>query len=162
MKGGVGKMGLDGPFHIYNGLTMPFRILVADDDEAVRKSHRFAVDAAAEIMKDRVDVVEADDSVDAWARIRSERFDLIIVDNDFRDKEIKGHLPGIALLQIARKEGANTTTPIIFCSGETFETLKPMVERFNAVHFPKGGYDIDRAARLFADQLTKPKSIPGL
>ena len=118
---------------------MPFRILVADDDEAVRKSHRFAVDAAADIMKDSVDVVESDDSVDAWAKIRSERFDLIIVDNDFRDMEIKGHLPGIALLQIARKEGANTATPIIFCSGETFETLKPMVERFNAVYLPKGG-----------------------
>jgi len=150
------------PFHIYNGVPMPFRILVADDDEAVRKSHRFAVDAAAEIVKDRVDVVESDDSVDAWAKIRAERFDLIIVDNDFHDREIKGHLPGIALLQIARREGANTGTPIIFCSGETFETLRPMVERFNAVHFPKGGYDIDRAARLFADQLTKPKSSPGL
>ncbi|HMK38024.1 MAG TPA: response regulator [Bacteroidota bacterium] len=132
---------------------MPFRILVADDDEAVRKSHRFALDAAADLLKDGCEVVESDDSVDAWAKIKSERFNLIIVDNDFRDKDIKGHLPGIALLQRARKEGVNTATPIIFCSGETFETLKPMVEKFNAVHFPKGGYDIDRAARLFAEQL---------
>ena len=135
---------------------MPFRILVADDDEAVRKSHRFAVDAASDLVKDQCAVVESDDSVDAWAKIKSERFDLIIVDNDFKDKELKGHLPGIALLQIARKEGANKETPIIFCSAETFDTLKPMVEKFNAIHFPKAGYDIDRAARLFADQIAKP------
>lgn len=137
---------------------MPFRILVADDDEDVRKSHKFAIDAAAEIVKDSLAVVESDDSVDAWADIKADRFDLIIVDNDFRDKEIKGHLPGIALLQLARKEGVNKATPIIFCSGETFDTLKPMVEKFGAVHFPKGGYDIDRAARLFVEQLTKPKT----
>jgi CheY-like chemotaxis protein len=136
---------------------MPFRILVADDEEAVRTSHKFAVDAASELLKVKCAVVESDDSVDAWAKINAERFDLIIVDNDFKDKDLKGHLPGIALLQLARKEGVNRETPIIFCSGETFETLKPMVEKFRAVHFPKAGYDIDRAARLFADQLTKPR-----
>jgi len=135
---------------------MPLRVLIADDDEGVRQSHKFAVDAASSLLKDRCEVVESDDSVDAWAKIKSDRFDLIIVDNDFKDKELKGHLPGIALLQIARKEGANKETPIIFCSAETFDTLKPMVEKFNAIHFPKAGYDIDRAARLFADQIAKP------
>ena len=139
---------------------MPFRILVADDDEGVRQSHKFAIDAASEKMKDRCVVVEADDSVEAWAKIKAERFDLIIVDNDFKDKEIKGHLPGIALLQVARREGANRTTPIIFCSAETFDTLKPMVEKFGAVHFPKAGYDIDVAAGIFVEQLKKPKSDP--
>ena len=137
---------------------MPFRILVADDDENVRKSHKFAIDAASELLKDKLTVVESDDSVDALAKIKSERFDLIIVDNDFKDNEIPGHLPGIALLQLARKEGLNRETPIVFCSAETFETLKPMVEKFNAVHFPKTGYDIDQAARLFVEQLTKPRS----
>jgi len=137
---------------------MPFRILVADDEEAVRNSHKFAVDAASELLNEKCAVVESDDSVDAWTKISGERFDLIIVDNDFKDKDLKGHLPGIALLQLARKAGANRETPIIFCSAETFETLKPMVEKFSAVHLPKAGYDIDRAARLFADKLTKPKS----
>jgi CheY-like chemotaxis protein len=134
---------------------MPLRILVADDDENVRKSHKFAVDAASALLKEKLVVVESDDSVDAWAKIKSESFDLIIVDNDFKDKEIHGHLPGIALVQLARREGVNTETPVIFCSAETFETLKPMVEKFNAVHFPKDGYDIDRAARLFVELLTK-------
>jgi CheY-like chemotaxis protein len=133
---------------------MPFRILVADDDENVRKSHKFAIDAASELLKEKLTVVESDESVDALAKIKSEHFDLIIVDNDFKDKEIHGHLPGIALLQIARREGVNTKTPIVFCSAETFETLKPMVEKFNAVHFPKDGYDMDRAAGLFAELLT--------
>lgn len=137
---------------------MPFRILVADDDEHVRKSHQFAVDAASELLKEKLVVVESGDSVDAWAKIKSERFDLIIVDNDFKDKEIHGHLPGIALVQLARREGLNMETPIIFCSAETFEALKPMVEKFNAVHFPKDGYDIDRAARLFVTLLTKVKT----
>ena len=129
---------------------MPFRILVADDDENVRKSHKFAIDAASELLKDKLTVVESDDSVDALAKIKSEHFDLIIVDNDFKDKEIHGHLPGVALIQIARREGVNTNTPIVFCSAETFETLKP-------VHFPKDGYDIDRAAHLFVELLTKTK-----
>jgi CheY-like chemotaxis protein len=136
---------------------MPFRILVADDDESVRKSHKFAVNAASELLKDKIAVVESDDSVDALAKIKSEHFDLIIVDNDFKDKEIHGHLPGVALIQIARREGVNTNTPIVFCSAETFETLKPMVEKFKAVHFPKDGYDIDRAAGLFAELLTRIK-----
>jgi len=138
---------------------MPKKVLVADDDEDVRKSHKLALDAAAEILKDRCTVVEADDSVEAWAKIKAEKFDLILVDNDFKDKDIKGHLPGIALLQLARREGANRETPIIFCSGETFETLKPMVEKFNAVHFPKADLDIDKASRLFASQLSRPKAL---
>ncbi|HUI10868.1 MAG TPA: response regulator [Bacteroidota bacterium] len=137
---------------------MPKKILVADDDEDVRRSHKLALDAAGELLKDPCVVVESDDSVDAWAKIKAEKFDLILVDNDFKDKEIKGHLPGIALLQLARREGANRETPIIFCSGETFETLKPMVEKFNAVHLPKADLDIDKASRLYASQLTRPKA----
>ncbi|MEW6510911.1 MAG: response regulator [Bacteroidota bacterium] len=132
---------------------MPKKILIADDDESVRKSHRFAVDAAAQLLKMECTIVEAENSVDALKKIKSENFHLIVIDNDFKDKEIKGHLPGIALLQIARREGANQETPIIFCSAETFDTLAPMVERFNGVHFPKAGYDIDAAAKLFADKL---------
>lgn len=132
---------------------MPKKILIADDDEDVRKSHRFAITAASELLNVECVVVESGDSVDAWKKIKSENFHLIVIDNDFKDKEIKGHLPGIALLQLARREGANQETPIIFCSAETFESLAPMVERYHGVHFPKTGYDMDAAARLFADKL---------
>jgi CheY-like chemotaxis protein len=134
---------------------MPIKVLIGDDDQGIRSSHKFALQAAADLLHDSYVAHEVDNSVDAWAKIHSERFDLILLDNDFKDGNLKGHLPGVALLQLARKEGANTATPIIFCSAETFETLKPMVERFNCVHFPKAGYDIDTAARIMAEQIGK-------
>jgi CheY-like chemotaxis protein len=134
---------------------VPLRALVADDDDAVRKSHRFALDAAAVLLKTAISVDEADTSVAAWNKINTTKFDLILIDNDFRDGTLQGHLPGIALLQLARKEGANKETPIVFCSAETFESLKPMVERFGGAVLPKGGYDIDRAAEMFAGIMKK-------
>lgn len=140
---------------IYDGIRMSLKVLVADDDEGVRNSHKFAMEAAADILKQEYVVVETDNSVDALAKILAGKFDLILLDNDFKDGHLKGHLPGIALLQLARKEGPNTETPIVFCSAETFALLKPMVERFRCVHFPKGGYDIDQASRLFSEQLSK-------
>jgi CheY-like chemotaxis protein len=116
---------------------MPFKILIADDDESVRNSHKFALEAASDLLNEEFTVSEVDTSVDAWAKIYAHQYDLILVDNDFKDTSLKGHLPGIALLQLARKDGANKTTPIVFCSAETFEMLKPMVERFGCVHLPK-------------------------
>jgi CheY-like chemotaxis protein len=128
---------------------------VADDDDDVRKSHRFAIDAAAGLLKMPVTVEEADTSVLAWKKISTAKFDLILVDNDFKDGTLKGHLPGIALLQLARKEGANKETPIVFCSAETFESLQPMVEKYGGTHLPKTGYDIDRVAEVFAGLMRK-------
>jgi CheY-like chemotaxis protein len=136
---------------------MPYRILIADDDEAVRNSHKFALEATADLVKNELMVVESSDSVDAMTKIRSEQFDLILLDNDFKDGHLRGHLPGIAVLQLARKEGKNVATPIVFCSAETFESLKPMVERFGCVHLPKTGMDIDAAAKMFAEQLQLKK-----
>jgi CheY-like chemotaxis protein len=121
----------------------------------MRKSHRFALDAAALIAKSAIAVEEVENSVDAWKKISTAKFDLILIDNDFRDGSLQGHLPGVALLQLARKEGANKETPIVFCSGETFETLQPMVEKYGGTHLPKTGYDIDRAAEVFAGLMKK-------
>jgi CheY-like chemotaxis protein len=135
---------------------MPIKILIADDDESVRNSHKFALEAASDLLNEEFTVTEVDNSVDAFARIHAHPYDLILVDNDFKDTHLKGHLPGIALLQLARKEGPNKATPIVFCSAETFDTLKPMVERFGCVHLPKESYDIDQASKLYAG-LLKPK-----
>jgi CheY-like chemotaxis protein len=137
---------------------MPFTILIADDDESVRNSHKFALEAASDLLNEQFTVTEAGTSVDAWARIHAQPYDLILLDNDFKDTHLKGHLPGVGILQLARREGANRATPIVFCSAETFETLKPMVERFGCVHFPKAGYDIDQAAQLFVRLLTQKGS----
>lgn len=132
---------------------MSKKILVADDDEHVRQAHRFALEAASEILKTPCLIVEASDSVETLAKIRTEQFNLILLDNDFKDKDIPGHLPGIALLQLARKEGINQKTPIVFCSAETFETLAPMVERYQGIVLPKAQLDLDRSSRLYADLL---------
>jgi len=134
---------------------MPYRVLVADDDEGQRKSHGFALEVATAIVEDEIAIVEAATSVESWEKIKVEQFNLIILDNDFKDTNLKGHLPGIALLQLAKKEGANKTTPIFFCSADAYDTLKSMVEKFGGVYLPKVGYDIEKVAQLFADKLKK-------
>ncbi len=136
---------------------MPYKVLVADDDEGQRKSHGFALEVATAIVEDEIIVVETETSVETWEKIKSEPFDLIILDNDFKDAHLKGHLPGIALLQLAKKEGSNKTTPTFFCSADTYETLKAMVQRYGGIYLSKVGYDIEKVAQLFADQLMKKK-----
>ncbi len=134
---------------------MPYKVLVADDDEGQRKSHGFALEVTSAIVEDEIAIVETATSVDTWAKVKSEQFNLIILDNDFKDESLKGHLPGIALLQLARKEGANRSTPIFFCSADAYDTLKSMVEKFNGVYLPKVGYDIEKVAALFAEKMKK-------
>jgi len=134
---------------------MPYKVLVADDDEGQRKSHGFALEVATAIVEDEIAIVETATSVDTWAKIKSEVFNLIILDNDFKDTSLKGHLPGIALLQLAKKEGPNRATPIFFCSADAYDTLKSMVEKHGGIYLPKVGYDIEKVAQFFADKMLK-------
>jgi CheY-like chemotaxis protein len=136
---------------------MPYKVLIADDDEGQRKSHGFALEVATAIIEDEIAIVETATSVETWAKIKSESFDLIILDNDFKDTNLKGHLPGIALLQLAKKEGPNRGTPTFFCSADAYDTLKAMVEKHGGFYLPKVGYDIEKVAQLFADKLKKKK-----
>ncbi|MCX7984057.1 MAG: response regulator [Bacteroidetes bacterium] len=136
---------------------MPYKVLVADDDEGMRKSHGFALEVVTAIVEDEIAIVETATSVDTWQKMKTEQFHLIILDNDFKDAHLKGHLPGIALLQLARKEGPNRNTPIFFCSADAYDTLKAMVERFGGVYLSKVGYDIEKVAELFAEKLMKKK-----
>ncbi|MFZ1978382.1 MAG: hypothetical protein WAV76_10550 [Bacteroidota bacterium] len=134
---------------------MPYRVLVADDDEGQRKSHGFALEVATAILEDEIAIVETATSGETWEKIKSEQFQLIILDNDFKDMHLKGHLPGIALLQLAKKEGVNRNTPTFFCSADAYDTLKTMVEKHGGIYLPKVGYDIEKVAQLFAAQLKK-------
>lgn len=136
---------------------MPYKVLIADDDEGQRKSHGFALEVATAIIEDEIAIVETANSVETWAKIKSEQFDLIILDNDFKDTNLKGHLPGIALLQLAKKEGPNRGTPTFFCSADAYDTLKSMVEKHGGFYLPKVGYDIEKVAQLFADKMKKKK-----
>jgi CheY-like chemotaxis protein len=136
---------------------MPYKVLIADDDEGQRKSHGFALEVATAILEDEIMIVETATSIDTWSKIKSDIFDLIILDNDFKDADIKGHLPGIALLQLAKKEGQNRNTPVFFCSADAYETLKSMVTKHGGIYLSKVGYDIEKVAQLFADQMKKKK-----
>jgi CheY-like chemotaxis protein len=134
---------------------MPYKVLIADDDEGQRKSHGFALEVATAILEDEIMVVETATSTETWAKIKSDVFDLIILDNDFKDADVKGHLPGIALLQLAKKEGPNKGTPVFFCSADAYETLKSMVNKYGGIYLSKVGYDIEKVAQLFADKMRK-------
>jgi CheY-like chemotaxis protein len=134
---------------------MPYKVLIADDDEGQRKSHGFALEVATAILEDEIMVVETATSTETWAKIKSDVFDLIILDNDFKDADVKGHLPGIALLQLAKKEGPNRGTPVFFCSADAYETLKSMVNKYGGIYLSKVGYDIEKVAQLFADKMRK-------
>jgi len=136
---------------------MPYKVLVADDDEGQRRSHGFALEVVTAIVEDEITIVETATSIDTWEKIKTEPYNLIILDNDFKDTHIKGHLPGIALLQLCRKEGANRHTPVFFCSADAYDTLKAMVEKFGGVYLAKVGYDIEKVAQLFADHMKKTK-----
>lgn len=134
---------------------MAYKVLVADDDEGQRRSHGFALEVCTAILEDEITIVETATSVESWEKIRVETYNLIILDNDFKDSHLKGHLPGIALLQLARREGVNRKTPIFFCSADAYDTLKSMVEKFGGVYMPKVGYDIEKSAQLFAEIMKK-------
>ena len=43
---------------------MPYKVLVADDDEGQRKSHNFALEVATAILEDEIAVTETATSVD--------------------------------------------------------------------------------------------------
>ena len=142
-------------FHNRDNGKMPYKVLVADDDEGQRKSHGFALEVATAIVEDEIAITETATSVDTWAKIKSEVFNLIILDNDFKDNNLKGHLPGIALLQLAKKESPNRSTPTFFCSADAYDSLKVMVEKHGGIYLPKVGYDIEKVAQLFADKMKK-------
>jgi CheY-like chemotaxis protein len=134
---------------------MPYKVLVADDDDGQRRSHGFALEVATAIVEDEITIIETATSVDTWAKIKSEIFSLIILDNDFKDNNLKGHLPGIALLELSKKESPNKNTPVFFCSADAYDTLKSMVEKHGGFYLPKVGYDIEQVAQLFADKMLK-------
>lgn len=134
---------------------MPYKVLVADDDEGQRQSHSFALEEASAIVGDSVEIVHATNSVEAREKLMGEAFSLAIIDNDFRDENIQGHLPGIALMQLARKSGPNSKTPMVFCSAGSYDGLASMAAKYNAIHLPKSKYDIGKVAALFAEQLKK-------
>jgi CheY-like chemotaxis protein len=134
---------------------MPYKVLIADDDEGLRRSHGFALEVCTAILEDEITTVETETSLDTLEKLRTEPFNLIILDNDFKDTHLSGHLPGIALLQLARREGKNRRAPILFCSAEPYESLKSMVEKYGGTYMSKVNLDLEDSANVFASKMQR-------
>ncbi len=127
-----------------------YKILIADDDEAHRNLQKILLTQAAQRIQAELDVVETINSVETRRVLEHQKYDLIILDNEFKDELLRGHLPGIAILQLMRKAGLNISSPTVFCTGDPYDTLKAMVEKHGAVYYSKSSEDADEMERLFA------------
>lgn len=136
---------------------MKYYVLIADDNEGVRKSHVLALKHAAAALDVQFESIESENSVQTRELIKNTKFDLIILDDDFKDEDIKGRLSGSAILQMARKSGPNTDTAIIFCTGERYETLRPMVEKLNAEYLAKAQYNLEEFSNLIKELMKDVK-----
>lgn len=132
-----------------------YTVLIADDDESQRNIQKLVFADVAKMVGGELRIDEAVDSVETKRLLGKEKYDLIVLDNEFKDDLSPGHLPGIALLQLMRKGGPNVASPTVFCTGDPYDTLRPMAEKNHAVYYPKAKADVEEMARLFADLLKK-------
>ena len=132
-----------------------YSILIADDDDLQRKVQKLLLSKVSSGMNAEFEIEEASDSVQTRALVTERKYDLIVLDNEFKDGMKQGHLPGIALLQLMRKDGPNTSSPAVFLSADSYDTLKSMVERFNATFCQKAKVNADEMIELYT-KLLKP------
>jgi CheY-like chemotaxis protein len=106
------------------GAVRPRRILVADDDEAIRDLISTALAGAG------FEVKAASDGQLAWEALVHERYDLLVTDNEMP------HLPGIELIERIRDRGISV--PIIIASGSfPMEKVREHPELQIAAALPK-------------------------
>ena len=129
-------------------------VLIADDDESQRNIQKLVFEDVAKALDLDMRIDEASNSVETRRFLEKVKYDLIILDNEFKDDLEPGHLPGIALLQLMRKGGLNVKAPTVFCTGDPYDTLRPMAEKFSAVYYPKASADAEDMARLYTELLT--------
>jgi CheY-like chemotaxis protein len=130
-----------------------YLILIADDDDSQRNVQKLILDEVAKSLQSELKIDEAADSVETRRCLGENAYDLIILDNEFKDDLTPGHLPGIALLQIMRKGGPNVSAPTVFCSGDPYNSLRPMVEKFGAIYYPKAKADAEEMTQLYSKLL---------
>ena len=130
-----------------------YSVLIADDDDSQRNIQKLVLGEVARNMNAKLRIDEAVDSVETRKLLGGQSYDLIILDNEFKDDAKQGHLPGIAILQLIRKSGPNMSSPTVFCSGDPYDTLKPMAEKYGAVYYPKAKADADEMAQLYSKLL---------
>lgn len=135
-----------------------YLVLIADDDESQRNIQKLVFSEVARALGSEVKIHEAVDSTETRRHLEQDRYDLIILDNEFKDDMAPGHLPGIALLQMMRKSGPNVSTPTVFLTGDPYDTLKPMAEKYKSIYYPKAEADADQMASLYVRLLSKQEA----
>ncbi len=132
-----------------------FRILVADDDESQRNIQKLVLAEVARALGAEVKVDEAKDSFQTRKFLEKQRYDIVVLDNEFKDELSPGHLPGIALLQLMRKGGLNIKSPTIFLTGDPYDTLRPMAEKYSAIYFQKAKVDAEEMTQMYVKLLSR-------
>ncbi len=130
-----------------------YSVLIADDDDSQREVQKLVLSDVAKNIGAELKIDEAENSVQTRKLLGEKEYDLIILDNEFKDDLKQGHLPGIAILQLMRKSGLNMASPTVFCSGDPYNTLRPMVEKFGAVYYPKAKADAEEMTKLYSKLL---------
>ncbi|MFZ1082580.1 MAG: hypothetical protein WAO19_11730 [Candidatus Kryptoniota bacterium] len=131
-------------------------ILIADDDDSQRSVQKLLLSDVATIINAELKIEEAADSIVTRKAISERKYDLIILDNEFKDELKSGHLPGIAILQFMRKTGPNRSSPTVFLSGDPYNSLRPMVEKYGAIYYPKAKADAEEMTKLYSKLLKSP------
>ncbi len=132
-----------------------FNVLIADDDESQRNIQKLVLAEVTKATGAEIRIDEAEDSVQTRKFLEKQRYDIIILDNEFKDDLSPGHLPGIALLQLMRKGGLNMKSPAVFLTGDPYDTLKPMAEKYSAIYYQKAKANAEEMAQMYIDLLKK-------
>ena len=106
-------------------------------------------------MGAEVVIDEARDSVQTRKFLEKKRYDIVVLDNEFKDELSPGHLPGIALLQLMRKSGLNMKSPTIFLTGDPYESLRPMAEKYSAIYYQKAKADTEEMTQMYIKLLSR-------
>ena len=131
-----------------------FTVLVADDDESQRNIQKLVLAEVSRSLGAEVVIDEARDSVQTRKFLEKKRYDIVVLDNEFKDELSPGHLPGIALLQLMRKGGLNMKSPTIFLTGDPYDSLRPMAEKYSAIYYQKAKADTEEMTKMYIKLLS--------
>ncbi len=89
---------------------MAFNALIVDDSEAMRKQLAYALQRVGPVS-----VIEASDGADAWRKLSSARFDVVLTDINMPI------LDGLKLVALIRAGGPHRHVPIVVITTESAE-----------------------------------------
>ncbi|MBA2461326.1 MAG: response regulator [Actinobacteria bacterium] len=116
----------------------PFRVLIVDDDPAVRML------CAANLTRDGFEVIEAEDGQRGLERALAERPDLVLLDISMPV------LDGFGLAAELRRDERTKELPVVFLSGETEPASRARAESLGALGFLSKPFDPVAVSALVA------------